>query len=120
MSQEESADISQFMSSGENGEHETGNESSKEDGARAWADDTSDFPSIPVPYVLANLIRHGTRFRAVSQWSSAAKPTLKKNLSVYFRVDTIVTSQAILEAFDAAGIEIDFISSIQWRASNRM
>ena len=29
-------------------------------------------------------------------------------------------SQAVLEAFDAAEIEIDFITSIQWKASNCM
>ena len=44
---------------------------------------------------------------------------LVKSLSVYFSVDTIVTSQDILEAFDNTGIEIDFIRSIQRRSSNR-
>ena len=42
-----------------------------------------------------------------------------KNLSVFFSVDTVVTSQTILEAFDDAGIDIDGITSIQRRASNR-
>ena len=37
---------------------------------------------------------------------------------MYFAVDTIVTSQDILEAFDNAGIDIDFITSIQRKSSN--
>ena len=43
---------------------------------------------------------------------------LVKSLSVHFSVDTVVTSQAVLEVFDGAGIDIDYITSIQWRASN--
>ena len=108
-SQEDSVNISQFTSSGENeieNENRDENEGPMEDGARGtWAEDTPDSPGgIPVPDVLANLINHGTRFKPVSQWSSTARPMLRKNLSVYFHVDTVVTSQAILEAFDAAGI----------------
>ena len=47
------------------------------------------------------------------------RPMLVKSLPVYFSVDTVVTSQAVLEAFDNAGIDVDFITSIQWPASNR-
>ena len=113
--------ISQFTSSGENGnEKESRDENEEDDACGTWAEDTPDSPGgIPVPDVLANLINHGTRFKPVSHWSSIARPMLRKSLSVYFHVDTIVTSQDILEAFDAASIEIDYISSIQWCASNR-
>ena len=120
-SQEESENISQFTSSGET-RIEKEKESRDEIGEGAcftWANDKPDPPSIPVPDVLANLINNGTRFKPVSHWSSTSRPMLRKTLSVYFHVDTVVTSQDIINAFDAAGIEIDFISSIQWRASNR-
>ena len=75
--------------------------------------------SVPVPDVLTNLVNHGVKFKSVSHWSKTARPMLVKSLSVYFSVDTVVTSQAVLEAFDNAGIDVDFITSIQWRASNR-
>lgn len=74
---------------------------------------------MPVPDALSHLMNHGVRFKNVSHWSQTARPMLVKSLSVYFSVDTVVTSQAVLEAFDAAQIEIDFITSIQWKASNR-
>ena len=115
MESQESEEISQFATSVESG-------GAEEDGAcGSWADETPEptEEGVPVPEILSNLIKHGTRFKAVSSWSETARPMLVKNLSVYFHVDTVVTSQAILEAFDAAGVEIDFISSIQWRASNR-
>ena len=44
---------------------------------------------------------------------------LSNELSVYFSCDTICTTQEILQGFDAAGINVDFISSVQFRASNR-
>ena len=69
--------------------------------------------------MLAHLVNHGVKFKSVSHWSKTAQPMLVKSLSVYFSVDTVVTSQAVLEAFDNAGIDVDFITSIQWRASNR-
>lgn len=117
MASQESIEISQFTSSAEN-------DVSMEDSAcGSWADESSNSPEnvIPIPDVLKHLINHGVRFKGVSQWNRnpSARPVLKKNLSVYFSVDTVVTSQAVLEAFDTAGIEIDFITSIQWRASNR-
>lgn len=117
MTSEETTDISQFTSSGEVGEKEGATE---EGATGTWADESPD-PSVgvPIPDALSNLINHGTRFKCVSYWSQTTRPRLVKSLSVYFSVDTVVTSQAILEAFDTAGIEINFISSIQWRASNR-
>lgn len=49
---------------------------------------------------LSHLINHGVQFKPVEHWSKTAQPLLVKKLSVYFSVDTVVTSQAILEAFD--------------------
>lgn len=112
--QEDSQEISQFTSSGENEK-----ESPMEGASGSWADESSDPAEVPIPDILTNLMNHGTRFKNVSYWSETARPRLVKSLSVYFSVDTVVTSQAILEAFDEANIEIDYISSIQWRASNR-
>lgn len=43
---------------------------------------------------------------------------LRKELSVAFSVDTEVSSQEIIMGFDAAGIDVDEILSIQRRASN--
>lgn len=116
-SQESNIEISQFTNSGENA-----NESQMEEGARgSWADKSPGSPAdgLPVPDALSHLINHGVRFKSISHWRQTARPMLVKSLSVYFSVDTVVTSQAVLEAFDAAGIEIDFIMSIQWKASNR-
>lgn len=112
--QEDSQEISQFTSSGENEK-----ESPMEGASGSWADESSDPAEAPIADILTNLMNHGTRFKSVSHWNKTGRPKLVKSLSVYFSVDTVVTSQAILEAFDKAGIEIDYISSIQWRASNR-
>ena len=93
-----------------------------EEGATgSWADEGSGSPEegVWIPDVLSHLINHGTHFKSVSQWSKTAGAMLVKNLSVYFSVETVVTRQEILEAFDEAGIEINFTSSLQWRASNR-
>ena len=38
---------------------------------------------------------------------------------MYFSCDTVCTTQEILQGFDAAGIYVDFISSVQFHASNR-
>ena len=42
-----------------------------------------------------------------------------RNQSIYFPVDTIITSQEILEAFNKARIDISEITCIQRKASNR-
>ena len=83
----------------------------------AWAEESLD---VPFPDVLTHLAKNGMRFSTVPFFcGDAERPKLIKNLSVYFSVDTIVTSQQILEAFDAAQIDIDDITSIQWQVSNR-
>ena len=43
---------------------------------------------------------------------------VKKELSVCFSVDTVITSQDVIVGFDQAGIDIHDITSIQRRASN--
>ena len=123
MASAETEDIDEFSSSedekGEKGENSGGGENGAtgKSATGSWADQTPE--GVPIPDILSNLINHGTRFKSVAHWSKTSRPMLVKSLSVYFQVDTVVTSQVILEAFDSAGIEIDYISSIQWRASNR-
>lgn len=112
---ESSIEIGQFTSSGEN-------EDSMDGATGTLVDETSrsrDDSGVPVPDVLSHLINHGVKFKTVSHWSKTARLMLVKSLSVYFSVDTVVTNQAVLEAFDSAGIDVDFITSIQWRVSNR-
>ena len=79
-----------------------------------WADDSpevDDSPRPQVPEALMNLARKGMQFKRVpihSSWGSDEEgPKLVKNQLVYFTVDTICTSQDILEAFDKAGIDVD-------------
>ena len=110
---ESSIEISQFTSSGEK-------EDSMEDVAGAVTDETpgSRDDGVPIPDVLSHLVNHGIKFKSVSHWSKTARYMLK-SLSVYFSVDNVVTNQAVLEAFDNAGINVNFITSIQWHASNR-
>lgn len=63
-----------------------------------------------------HLCKNGMEFRNVSpiMWSrDGDKPKLIKRNSVYFSVDTMVSSQEIVEAFDKAGILPDEIMSIQ-------
>ena len=43
---------------------------------------------------------------------------IRKDLSVCFSVDTVITSQDIIVGLDKAGIDIDSITAIQRRASN--
>ena len=123
MATQETVDISQFTSTAESDVHaesvvqmESGVQ--MEEGEKTlWADDSAD-DVVQLPCALKQLVNNGLRFKSVSHWSETARPMLVKNLSVYFSVDTVVTSQAILEAFDSAGIEIDYITSIQRKSSN--
>ena len=114
---ESSVEIGEFTTSGE-----TVSEVPMEEGARGtWADESPGSPDdsgVQLPEALSHLVNHGVRFKPVEHWSQTARPMLVKKLSVYFTVDTVVTSQTIIEAFDSAGIEIDTITSIQWKASN--
>lgn len=90
----------------------------------SWADDLPEGavekPATPVPEVLRNLAKKGVQFEKVHFWGlQDEKPKLVKNQSIYFSVDTIITSQDILFAFDKAGIDVSEISCIQRKASNK-
>ena len=95
-SEEESVSISQFTSTAESADV-------SEDDANfqtsSWADDTPE-DDTPLPDALKHLVNNGLCFQCVPFWSSSERPRLVKNLSVYFSVDTVVTNQEILEAFD--------------------
>lgn len=63
----------------------------------------------------------GHKFQTVSfnSWKfTGSQARIKKECSVCFSVDTVVTSQDIVVSFDKAGIDIDNIVSIQRKASN--
>ena len=107
------------------------------DGSGDWADENplsskpDEPPSslsaeeqiIPVPKELRHLESTGVRFDRTPHYTwkfdSSERAKVNKNLSVIFSVDTVCTSQDILFAFDSAGIDIDYITSIQRRNSNR-
>lgn len=84
----------------------------------SWTDITPE-PNIQIPDVLRNLTNSGVQCKSVPFQSAKKKPGLVKDRSVYFAVDTIITSQVILKAFDNAGIDIDDITSIQRKALNK-
>ena len=70
---------------------------------------------------MADLQHAGHHFQTVSceLWKvSGPKVRIKKDCSVCFSVDTVVTSQDIVVGFDKSGIDIHSITSIQRKASN--
>lgn len=74
-----------------------------------------------LPAVMADLQHAGHHFQTVSceLWKvNGPKVRIKKDCSVCFSVDTVVTSQNIVVGFDRLGIDIDSITSIQRKASN--
>ena len=96
-----------------------------------WSDcvlEDDALPTIPekppsCPKVLYDLYSSGARYEMTPKFTWNLKNTdhrvrLCKELSVVFSVDTVVSSQDIIYGFDAAGIDIDEILSIQRRASN--
>lgn len=57
----------------------------------------------------------------VSTWSGiilVLVPLLLRRACLYFAVDTVVSSQDVIEGFDAAGLDVDDINSIQRKNSN--
>ena len=98
--------------------------------AGSWANDAVECEEnaaegsavIEIPDALRRLENSGVRFETVKKHgftTDGLRTTLKKNLSVYFTVDTICTSQDIIYGLDAAGIDVDDIKSIQRKGSNR-
>lgn len=78
-------------------------------------------PSPELPGALADLQHTRHHFQTVSceLWKVyGSKARIKKDWSVVFSVDTVVTSQEIVVGFDRSGIDIDSIVSIQRKASN--
>lgn len=120
--EESTVEISEFTSTGS--EEMVASPAVEEN--KSWADclvpgsfDTLTTP-VQVPDVSSNLAKKGVKFQSVNFWGlEEEKPTLVKNQSIYFSVDTIITSVEILEDFDKSGIDIDEITSIQRKASNK-
>lgn len=78
-------------------------------------------PPPELPTVMADLQHAGHHFQTVSceLWKvNGPKMRIKKDCSVCFSVDTVVTSQDIVVGFDKSGIDIDSITSIQRKARN--
>lgn len=81
----------------------------------------SDKAPTDLPGALADLQHTGHHFQTVSceLWKvNGSKVRIKKDCSVVFLEDTIVTSKDIVVGFDRSGIDIDSIVSIQRKASN--
>jgi len=86
-------------------------------------DDDTPRDAEPVPKVLIDMYDNGAKFSRVPEYTCSLKKDenaakLRKELSVSFTVDTVVSTQAILFGFDAAGIDIDSVLLVQRRASN--
>ena len=78
-------------------------------------------PPLELPAVMANLQHAGHHFQTVSceLWKvNGPKVRIKKDCSVCFSVDAVVTNQDIVVGFDRSGIYIDSIISTQRKASN--
>ena len=75
-----------------------------------------------MPKVLSHLFASGARYETAPditwQPKDSERVRLRKELSVVFSVDTLVSSNEIIYGFDAAGIDVEEIISIQRRASN--
>ena len=78
----------------------------------------SAMPEVQIPDVLNNLESKGVKFTGVP-FMNYPRASIVKDRSVYLSVDTIVTSQVILEAFNATGINIDTITCIKRKTSNK-
>lgn len=74
-----------------------------------------------LPGALLDLQHAGNLFKTVSfnSWKvDGSNARIKKEFSISFSVDTVVTSQDIVFGFDRPGIDIDTILLIQRKASN--
>ncbi|PFX27726.1 Major facilitator superfamily domain-containing protein 12 [Stylophora pistillata] len=73
---------------------------------------------LDIPEALKLLENSGVRFTGVP-FMGSGQTKIIKDRSVYFSVDTLVTTQAILGGIDAAGIDIDSIGTVQRKSSNK-
>ena len=74
-----------------------------------------------LPDALLCLQNSGHYFQAISceSWNMRGKNVrIRKDLSICFSVDTMITSQDIIVRLDKAGIDFDSITAIQRRGSN--
>ena len=74
-----------------------------------------------LPDALLRLQNSGHYLQAISceSWNVRGNNVrIRKDLSICFSVDTIITSQDIIVGLDKAGIDLDNITAIQRRASN--
>ena len=84
------------------------------------ADGSGDRPP-ELPDALLRLQNSGHYFQAISceSWNVRGNNVrIRKDLSICFSVDTMITSQDIIVGLDKAGIDFDNITAIQRRASN--
>ena len=84
--------------------------------------DSPETPSnelLNMPKALSDLFVSGARFETAPNFTwQSERVRLRKELSVVFSVDTVVSSHDIIIGFDAVGIDPDEILSIQRRASS--
>ena len=84
------------------------------------ADGSGDRPP-ELPDALLRLQNSGHYFQAISSesWNVRGNNVwIRKDLSICFSVDTMITSPDIIVGLDKAGIDFDSITAIQRRASN--
>lgn len=83
--------------------------------------DGNEDPPPELPDALLRLQNSGHHLQVIScsAWNvRGSHVRVRKELSVCFTVDTVITSHEIIVGLDDAGIDVDDITSIQRRASN--
>ena len=114
---------------------ETVNEPSEDSGTPAVFTPPEPSPPLPsenlmdgserppdLPDVLLNLQNSGHHLQTISceaWYVRRNRVRVRKDLSVCFSVDTTISSHDIIVGFDEGGIDVDDITSIQRRASNK-
>ena len=82
-------------------------------------DDSQRPPDLPDALLRLQNSGHHLKVVSCEQWNVRGNSVrVKKELSVCFSVDTIISSNDVIIGFDKAGIDIDDITSIQRRNSN--
>ncbi|XP_015756453.1 PREDICTED: uncharacterized protein LOC107335912 [Acropora digitifera] len=75
---------------------------------------------MPVPGDIKRMMHNGANFTRTKESWNIEEETVssRKSFSVYFSLDTHVPTNAIIEAFDTAGVDYEDILSIQRRLSS--